>query len=77
MLAAAALTASSCIKSMPKNDECDILSAWVEGEGIDVNFYNRSQMKKENIRLVDLDDLHQSHPYPFLKKMLRLSLRTL
>lgn len=49
LLAAAALTASSCIKSMPKNDECDILSAWVEGEGIDVNFYNRSQMKKENI----------------------------
>ena len=40
---------SSCIKDELMNSECDILSAWVEGEQYEENFYQTSQMRMENI----------------------------
>ncbi len=40
---------ASCIKDEPKNGECDILDAWVEGEGIEPYFYNTSDMRISNI----------------------------
>lgn len=40
---------TSCIKDEAPNMECDIVSAWVEGEQFAQNFYQPSQMKVENI----------------------------
>ena len=40
---------SSCIKDELPNAECDILSAWVEGDQYAEIFYNKSQMRLENI----------------------------
>ena len=39
----------SCIKDELKNNECDILSAWVEGEGMEDHFYEKSQMRIERV----------------------------
>ena len=39
----------SCIKEKPLNDECDILSAWVEGEAYEAYFYQRSGMAINNV----------------------------
>lgn len=43
------LSFSSCIKEELKNNECDILSAWVEGEEYEEYFYQSSQMRIDNI----------------------------
>ena len=43
------LLLSSCIKDEPLNTECDIVSAWVEGNEFASNFYQPSQMRIENI----------------------------
>ena len=43
------LTLSSCIKDEPKNSECDIISAWVEGDQMAQLFYQPSKMRIENI----------------------------
>ena len=43
----------SCIKDEPLNCECDIESAWVEGEIYSACFYQTSQMRKENISSSD------------------------
>ena len=43
------LSFSSCIKEELKNNECDILSAWVEGEEYEGYFYQSSQMRIDNI----------------------------
>lgn len=40
---------SSCIKEEPQNSECDILSAWVEGEAYESCFYQATQMRVENL----------------------------
>lgn len=40
---------SSCIKEEPMNDECDILSAWIEGEEYESLFYQSSQMRIEDV----------------------------
>lgn len=40
---------SSCIKDELQNTECDILSAWVEGDLYDEYFYQPSQMQLSNI----------------------------
>ncbi|MBR1469679.1 MAG: PCMD domain-containing protein [Prevotella sp.] len=48
MMAALALL-SSCIKDEPLNQECDITSAWLEGDQYAVNFYQPSQMRQDNI----------------------------
>lgn len=40
---------SSCIKEEPQNNECDILSAWVEGEAYEPFFYQPSQMRVDNL----------------------------
>lgn len=42
------LMLGSCIKDELKNNECDILSAWVDEEFED-NFYDKSQMKIERV----------------------------
>lgn len=47
---------SSCIKDDPKNSECDILSAWVEGEEYEEYFFQTSQMRIDNI-LSDVTDI--------------------
>ena len=44
-----ALLLTSCIKDELPNAECDILSAWVEGDQYADIFYNKSQMRLENI----------------------------
>ena len=43
------LTPASCIKDEALNKECDITSAWVEGEQYAGNFYQEKQMRMENI----------------------------
>ena len=43
------LLLTSCIKDELMNTECDIVSAWVEGEQYADNFYQSSQMRVENI----------------------------
>ena len=40
---------TSCIKDEAPNKECDIESAWVEGEELEKNFYQTAEMRKENI----------------------------
>ncbi|MCR5129850.1 MAG: PCMD domain-containing protein [Prevotella sp.] len=40
---------TSCIKDEAPNMECDITSAWVEGAQYEENFYQPTQMRKENI----------------------------
>lgn len=43
------LLLSSCIKDEPLNNECDIISAWVEGDAYEPLFYQTSQMRKDNV----------------------------
>ena len=43
------LSFTSCIKEEPRNNECDIVSAWVEGEEYESFFYQSSQMRIDNI----------------------------
>ena len=43
------LLLSSCIKEEPLNNECDIVSAWVEGEANEPFFYQPSQMRVDNL----------------------------
>lgn len=44
-----ALLFGSCIKDEPRNTECDILSAWIEGDQYAQHFYQPSQMRIDNI----------------------------
>ena len=44
-----AFVLSSCIKDELPNTECDIVSAWVEGEQYATSFYHPSQMRHDNI----------------------------
>ena len=44
-----AFVLSSCIKDELPNSECDILSAWVEGNQYASHFYQPSQMRLDNI----------------------------
>ena len=39
----------SCIKEEPLNDECDIVSAWVEGAEYEGYFYQSAQMRIEHV----------------------------
>ena len=48
-LLALVLMCTSCIKDELPNTECDITSAWVEGDEYAENFYEPSQMRLENI----------------------------
>ncbi len=48
-VALCSFTMTSCFKDEPLNMECDILSAWVEGEEFAPNFYQPAQMRMENI----------------------------
>ena len=43
------VTVLSCGKDETGNTECDILSAWVEGEEYEQYFYQKSDMRKDNI----------------------------
>ena len=43
------LTLVSCIKDEPRNNECDITAAWVEGEQYEAYFYDVSQMRHDAI----------------------------
>lgn len=43
------LMLASCIKDEPLGTECDILSAWVEGEAYAPIFYQSTQMRKDDI----------------------------
>lgn len=45
----AVLLFGSCIKEEPKNSECDIESAWVEGEEYEGYFYQKAQMRMEKV----------------------------
>ena len=40
---------TSCIKDEAPNNECDIESAWIEGESFEKNFYQTTDMRKDNI----------------------------
>lgn len=39
----------SCSKDTPKNSECDILSAWVEGSQYEQYFFHNTDMRNDNI----------------------------
>lgn len=39
----------SCIKNEAQNNECDILSAWVEGSDYEYCFYQKEQMRIDNL----------------------------
>ena len=40
---------TSCIKDEAKNNECDIESAWIEGAEFEKNFFQVTDMRKDNI----------------------------
>ncbi len=40
---------TSCFKDEPKNAECDILDAWIEGEYEELFFFNKADMRISNI----------------------------
>ena len=40
---------TSCIKDEAQNNECDIESAWIEGAEFEKNFYQVTDMRKDNI----------------------------
>ena len=44
-----AFVLSSCIKDELPNTECDIVSAWVEGEQYATSFCQPSQMRHDNM----------------------------
>ena len=44
-----AMIPSSCIKDEPKNDECDIESAWIDDNSYASLFYDANQMRKDPI----------------------------
>ncbi|MBR6321070.1 MAG: PCMD domain-containing protein [Prevotella sp.] len=44
-MALLALLLTACIKDEPQNTECDILEAWVEGDGLDRHFYQPTDMR--------------------------------
>lgn len=48
-LASCAVLCGSCIKSEALNNECDIISAWVEGDDLAEHFYQQSQMRNDNV----------------------------
>lgn len=43
------LILTACIKDAPKNDECDILSAWVQGQAYEPYFYQPTQMRIDDV----------------------------
>lgn len=49
LLAMLCLFAVSCTKDEPKNMECDILSAWVEGAQYEQYFYQKADMRCNDI----------------------------
>ena len=49
LLAMLCLFAVSCTKDEPKNMECDILSAWVEGAQYEQYFYQKADMHCNDI----------------------------
>ena len=49
LLAMLCLFAVSCTKDEPKNMECDILSAWVEDAQYEQYFYQKADMRCDNI----------------------------
>jgi len=40
---------TSCFKEEPKNTECDILDAWIEGEGLEAHFFNATDMRVSDV----------------------------
>lgn len=48
-MACAVMALSSCIKDEPRNNECDILSAWVEGADYEGFFYQKEQMSIDHL----------------------------
>ena len=46
---------TSCFKDEPKNMECDILEAWVEGNDLSSHFFQQSDMRIANVP----SDVHQ------------------
>ncbi len=43
------LLLTSCFKEEPKNTECDILDAWVEGEGLEAHFFKVTDMRVSDV----------------------------
>lgn len=48
-LLAGACVLTSCVKEEARNKECDILSAWVEGDELSGHFIDKGQMRKGDI----------------------------
>ena len=46
-IALCVLCLASCIKDEAKNKECDIESAWIEGEEYEQYFYQKTDMYKD------------------------------
>ena len=49
LFAMACLFVVSCKKDTPKNSECDITAAWVEGAQYEQYFYQKADMRHDNI----------------------------
>lgn len=43
------LLLTSCFKEEPRNTECDILDAWIEGEQLEAYFFNKTDMRISDI----------------------------
>ena len=43
------LLLTSCFKAEPENTECDIIDAWIEGEGLEAYFFNEADMRFSDI----------------------------
>lgn len=52
-LALCCCSLTSCIKDEAPNKECDIESAWIEGEEYQQYFYQTNEMRKESIGSID------------------------
>ena len=52
-LLVASLSLTSCIKEEPKNKECDILNAWVQGDELASCFTDKAEMRKSDISSTD------------------------
>lgn len=67
------LLPSSCIKDELPNSECDILSAWVEGEQFAVNFNDPKEMRVDGISASDKEIVFTVRSLISLPKDLPLS----
>ena len=59
-IALMAILLNSCIKDEPKNMECDILEAWIEGDDLAQYFSQTTDMRISDVpSSTDITDVHR------------------